>query len=106
MAGRDDVGMLLSIMPNDHGTDELVDWAAVEAHLGTSLPSDYRTFMAVYGGGSIENLDILSPLATGNGWAGSISDLTVTLRHLWELGWWCSWGFAGLRPDSVVGNGV
>ncbi|MGP8304491.1 SMI1/KNR4 family protein [Streptomyces inhibens] len=84
MAGRADTEALLRIMPNDYGADERVDWAAAEAQLGTSLPEDYRAFMAVYGGGSIDELGILSPIPTGDGWQTSISDLTTGLRNLWD----------------------
>ncbi len=76
MTGRTDIDALLRIMPNDHGADERVDWAAVEAHLGTSLPSDYQAFMAVYGGGAVDTLVILPPLSTGDSWSGSISEHT------------------------------
>ncbi|RSN55499.1 hypothetical protein DMH01_32665 [Amycolatopsis sp. WAC 04182] len=72
-------------MPDDHGADERVDWAAVEARLGTSLPGDYQAFMAVYGGGAVDNLVVLPPLPTGSGWSGSISEHTRQLRDLWEI---------------------
>ncbi|MER6997067.1 SMI1/KNR4 family protein [Streptomyces sp. NPDC000410] len=84
MADRADVDALLRILPNDHGADEHVDWTAVEAHLGTSLPCDYREFMAVYGGGSIDDLGIMPPLPSGKGWAGSISGHTEDLRDRWD----------------------
>lgn len=84
MAGRADVDALLRIMPNDYGADEHVDWAAAEAHLGTSLPGDYQAFMAVYGGGSIDDLGIHSPLPSGN-WAGAISGHIEGLRELWAM---------------------
>ncbi|WP_199749221.1 SMI1/KNR4 family protein [Amycolatopsis sp. WAC 01376] len=96
MTGRADVDALLRIMPNDHGADERVDWAAVEAHLGTALPSDYQAFMAVYGGGAVDNLVILPPLSTGDSWSGSISEHSKQLRDLWDI----EGGVPGVPPDE------
>jgi hypothetical protein len=59
MAGRADVEALQRILHSQWGADEQVDWSAAEAALGTALPSDYRGFMAVYGGGCIDELSIL-----------------------------------------------
>lgn len=84
MASPGDVEALLRIMPADHGADERVDWAAVEARLGTSLPADYRAFMAVYGGGAVDNLVVLPPLPADGGWSGSITEHTGQLRVLWD----------------------
>jgi len=100
MTGRTDLDELLRIMPDDHGADERVDWSAAEAHLGTSLPSDYQAFMAVYGGGAVDNLVILPPLPTGNGWSGSISEHTRQLRDLWAN----DGGVPGVPPgaDAVL----
>ncbi|CAM3911786.1 SMI1/KNR4 family protein [Kibdelosporangium persicum] len=96
MADRADIDALLRVMPNDHGADERVDWAAAEARLGTSLPDDYRAFMAVYGGGAIDNLIILPPLPTDNSWSGSISEHTKQLRDLWDT----EGGVPGVPPGA------
>lgn len=48
---------LLELMPQPRSPVESgspVSWAAAEAALGTSLPSDYRLFIEAYGSGSID----------------------------------------------------
>lgn len=85
MAGRTDVEALQQIMPSDWGADEKVDWADAEARLGASLPTDYRGFMAVYGGGCINNLIVLPPLPTGNDRGSSIAGHTAGFRELWTM---------------------
>lgn len=83
---RAEIEALLRLMPAEHGADEQVDWPAAEARLGTRLPGDYRAFMAVYGGGSIGELSILTPLPTAEGgWQTSIAEGTAQLRGLWDL---------------------
>ncbi|MGW6055466.1 SMI1/KNR4 family protein [Streptomyces sp. NPDC055189] len=83
MAGRTGVEALQQTLPSDWGADEQVDWAAAEAQLGASLPSDYRDFMAIYGGGCIDDLIVLPPLPTGNGWGASIAGHAVGFHELW-----------------------
>lgn len=82
------VQALLQIMPADHGVDEHLDWPAVEETLGVRLPSDYKSFMAAYGGGSIgkEGMSILLPLPVEYlQWdPDSISGYTPNLRYIWE----------------------
>jgi hypothetical protein len=85
MASRADVEALQRILHSQWGADEQVDWSAAEAALGTALPSDYRGFMAVYGGGGIDELSILPPLPTGNGWQGSITGHVEEFRELWAM---------------------
>jgi hypothetical protein len=80
---------LLQIMPADHGADEQLDWAMVEESLGVRLPSDYKSFMAVYGAGSIgdDGLGVLAPLPVDYPqWdPESIQDYTPTMRDIWEF---------------------
>ncbi|MFI2760753.1 hypothetical protein ACH5A3_18025 [Streptomyces echinatus] len=58
-----------------------VDWPAVEAGLGTSLPGDYKEIVDLFGGGGFdEYVDLLVPGAPGMDlvdWAKSDGDVTV-----------------------------
>lgn len=47
------VAALTQIMSPDHGADEQVDWAVAETTWNVRFPTDYKAFMSVYGGGSI-----------------------------------------------------
>jgi hypothetical protein len=82
------VQALLEIMPADHGADEELDWAVVEETLGVGLPGDYKSFMAVYGGGSIgdDGMGVHVPLPVeAPQWdPGSIQSLTQNLRDMWD----------------------
>jgi hypothetical protein len=98
---------LLQIMPADHGADEQLDWPLVEEALGVRLPSDYMSFMAVYGGGGIGDggLGVLTPLSVDYPqWdPESIQSLTPTLRYIWDV----KDGVPGvsLGPDAVLAWG-
>lgn len=50
------------------------DWAAVEADLGFSLPEDYKSFVSLYGSGSISRI-----IVVGNPFLRAIS-----ARRYWE----------------------
>jgi hypothetical protein len=80
------VEALLRIVPADHGADEQLDWSTVEGTLGAKLPSDYKSFMATYGGGDIGELVVLLPLPVDYPqWdPGSISEHSETLRGIWD----------------------
>lgn len=49
------VAQLVELMPPPRDSGVSVDWEAVAAQWGTRLPADYRDFMDLYGGGSINN---------------------------------------------------
>ncbi|MFJ3089407.1 hypothetical protein [Streptomyces sp. NPDC086838] len=85
MDSRTEIEALQRLLRHDWGADERVDWTSVEAHLGTPLPADYRDFMAAYGGGCIDDLIVLPPLPTGNGWDASITGHTAGFRELWTM---------------------
>jgi hypothetical protein len=95
-------------MPADHGVDEQLDWPTVEETLGVRLPSDYKSFMATYGGGDIgdEGMTILLPLPVDYlQWdPGNISDYTPDLRYISEIGG----GVPGvsLGSDAVLAWGI
>lgn len=45
------------------------DWSAVECFLGTSLPADYKRFVATYGTGLIsDHLQVMNPFSTVRPW--------------------------------------
>jgi hypothetical protein len=74
-----------------HLPDEQVDWPAAERVLGTSLPSDYRAFMSVFGAGDIGELGILGPVPVDYlQWdPGSILHSKPTFQDLWGEGGRC-----------------
>lgn len=49
------VARLAELMPPPEGGGISVDWVAVAAEWQTSLPADYRDFIELYGGGSIND---------------------------------------------------
>ncbi|MEU9979585.1 SMI1/KNR4 family protein [Streptomyces sp. NPDC051014] len=86
MSAESSLEPLLSLVSNEHGADEQVDWADVEEALGVGLPSDYKAFMSVYGAGGIGDLGILGPLPVNYlQWdPGSIVDSAPPFRDLWD----------------------
>lgn len=46
---------LVGIMPPGDRAGDAVDWSHVRRHFGFDLPADYREFVAVYGGGTIND---------------------------------------------------
>lgn len=78
---------LLELVPADHGQDEGVDWAQVEAVLGRRLPSDYIAFMKTYGAGDFSDvLGVHPPLTPPtDGWAlESVGEPSEDPVFLWE----------------------
>ncbi|MFJ9947294.1 hypothetical protein [Kitasatospora sp. NPDC091207] len=49
------VARLAGILPPHSGAGDLVDWGEVAHRWVTPLPADYRDFVSVYGGGSINS---------------------------------------------------
>lgn len=101
-----EVEALLRVVPADHGADERVDWTLVERELGIGLPADYKSFMAVYGAGSLGDLAIFPPLPVDYPqWdPGSVSEQTGRLRELWAV----EGGIPGVAedPDCVLAWGA
>ncbi|MEU9340301.1 hypothetical protein AB0D74_03630 [Streptomyces sp. NPDC048278] len=86
MSAESSLEPLLGLVSPEHGADEQVAWADVEAALGVGLPSDYKAFMSVYGAGDIGDLGILGPLPVASlQWdPGSIVDSVPPFRELWD----------------------
>lgn len=89
---------LLGLVSPEHGADEHLDWPAVEAALGTRLPTDYMAFMSVYGAGDLGELGILGPLPVEYPqWdPGSVLDSGPEFRDLWDS----EGGVPGVTADS------
>ncbi|MGY5060882.1 SMI1/KNR4 family protein [Streptomyces sp. 900105755] len=89
---------LLSLVSNEHGADEQVDWVGAQEALGVGLPSDYKAFMSVYGAGNIGDLGVLGPLPVDYlQWdPGSIVDSVPTFRELWDS----EGGVPGIEADG------
>lgn len=88
MLGKGSWQALLDMVSPHHGADEQVDWPAVQATLGTRLPTDYMRFMSAYGAGDIGELGIYAPLLAEHypQWnPGSIQEATGSFRDLWEM---------------------
>ncbi|MFE0458927.1 SMI1/KNR4 family protein [Kitasatospora sp. NPDC058965] len=49
------VARLAAIVPPHPGAGDAIDWAEARCKWGTHFPADYRDFVSVYGGGSINN---------------------------------------------------
>ncbi|MFB8131550.1 SMI1/KNR4 family protein [Streptomyces mirabilis] len=82
------VAALTQIMSPDHGADEQVDWAVAETTWNVRFPTDYKAFMSVYGGGSIngEAGVLLSVPTEGiQGDPGDMAGETENARHGWEM---------------------
>ncbi|MEK2494047.1 SMI1/KNR4 family protein [Kitasatospora purpeofusca] len=78
------IGRLGKATSPEHGADERVDRAAARARWGVDFPTDYRAFMAVYGGGSIsDEAVVLAPAPVGTTLVASMADTTADARHLW-----------------------
>ncbi|CAL9540114.1 hypothetical protein [Streptomyces sp. enrichment culture] len=68
---------LVALMPPHEGAGARVDREAVERVWGVRFPSDYKDFVAVYGGGTIENyLYVAVPEVSGDARAGHMERLT------------------------------
>ncbi|GAA2259082.1 hypothetical protein GCM10010430_48910 [Kitasatospora cystarginea] len=95
------VAALMRVMPAEYGCDEEIDWPAVEADLGVHLPTDYKAFMAVYGGGGIDGeAGVLLPMAPSEeGFAdpGTIPVETANVRFAWKR----EGGHAALDVDPL-----
>ncbi|MFJ6782853.1 SMI1/KNR4 family protein [Streptomyces yangpuensis] len=64
MTEHPDNAALAQVMAPTFGVDEALDWPSVEERLDRRLPSDYKAFMSLYGGGGIDDdlLGVLLPL--------------------------------------------
>lgn len=86
-----ELNRLREVMSADQAEGDIFDWPAVEAELGTRLPSDYKEFMSVYGTGSVgtEGMTVLSPTAPEGYPYGPdrMADETVNLRDMWDDRW-------------------
>ena len=59
----------MRVMRAPRSGGEEVDWALLETQLGFAFPSDYRSFMDLYGGGTIDDTLYLPGLGgDGSGW--------------------------------------
>jgi hypothetical protein len=102
---------LREVMSAEQAEGDLYDWPAVEAELGTRLPSDYKEFMSVYGTGSVgtEGLSVLHPKAP-EGYPyreGGIADESVNLRDMWTSRWDKDVVIPGLTaPEQLLAWGV
>lgn len=58
----DFIAALHDVLPPPAGGGSIIDWESVERRFGWSFPSDYRSFIALYGKGAIgDSLNIDSP---------------------------------------------
>ncbi|MFE0465462.1 SMI1/KNR4 family protein [Kitasatospora sp. NPDC058965] len=87
MTDRTRIIELTRVLPPTHGADERVDWAAAEERWGTPFPKDYVEFMSLYGGGSFDEVCILTPLPVDYTRVdpGSFEDETEQARYMWEM---------------------
>jgi hypothetical protein len=99
-----------------------VNWEAVHARLGVSLPADYRAFIDEYGPGILGDIRIMSPAATGE-WnlftllERKYEQVRYAPRQQWDApwypeprgtvgwgetasGWTCGWAPVDSDPDS------
>ncbi|WP_206074624.1 HD domain-containing protein [Antribacter gilvus] len=107
--GNPEIDALLAVMPAEHGRGEGFDWPVVEASLGHRLPTDYKTFMDVYGSGSLPGLSIEPPVLPDEYpyTSGGIAEETANLRHTLEHPWHDDPMPEGLRQaDQLVAWGV
>ncbi|MET9083525.1 SMI1/KNR4 family protein [Streptomyces sp. NPDC004237] len=58
--------------PPSHG--DIVDWDAVHAQCGLHFPQDYRAFVSVYGGGTLDDYLGISTPPTGDSFYGDLLD--------------------------------
>ncbi|MFD5919599.1 SMI1/KNR4 family protein [Kitasatospora sp. NPDC058201] len=87
MTEHPDIAALTQLMAPTFGVDEAMDWPSVEERLGIALPSDYKAFMSVYGGGGIDGvLDVFLPLhQDGIQWEpDAIEDRVSSGQGTWE----------------------
>ncbi|MEU9335696.1 SMI1/KNR4 family protein [Streptomyces sp. NPDC048290] len=90
-----DLYRLLALMPADLGTDERVDWAAMEASWGVRFPQDYVEFMARYGAGGVNSsLAVVRPNTLDRVAEDGMASETITARGLRDNG--------GLQQGSVL----
>lgn len=67
---------LIQIMPPPSAGGDIVAWDDVFAQWGVRFPADYRGFVAVYGGGDVDDfLSISTPPVPGSGWGDVLSDV-------------------------------
>lgn len=75
---------LVRLMPPGGDAGTAVDWAEVESAWGRRFPSDYRSFVAAYGEGTIGNyLAVLVPEADGGDPAGPMEFISEDARGTW-----------------------
>ncbi|MFD7258901.1 SMI1/KNR4 family protein [Streptomyces sp. NPDC059874] len=87
MTEHPDIAALTQVMAPTFGIDEALDWSSVEERLSCRLPTDYKAFMSLYGGGGIDDLlNVLLPLhQDGIQWdPGAIEDEILGARSTWE----------------------
>ncbi|MBW5482633.1 SMI1/KNR4 family protein [Streptomyces bambusae] len=87
MTEHPDIAALAQVMVPTFGVDEALDWPSVEGQLDCRLPSDYKAFMSLYGGGGIDDLlNVFLPLhQDGIQWdPGAIEDEVSGARATWE----------------------
>jgi hypothetical protein len=70
---------LAELMPPHPGAGDSIDWDEVAQQRGTRFPADYRDFVSVYGGGSINNSFYVGlPLTTEPETRGPLSFASLT----------------------------
>lgn len=78
-----DVVALIQVLPGA-GMDEEVDWPVLEAAWGRRFPTDYMSFMAVFGSGGIaEAIGVVDP-STPEQTHGGMTDETANARLTWQ----------------------
>lgn len=89
MTAQDDLARVVE--PPRRSLAASVDWAALEARIGTALPSDYRWLVEHYGPGSFDEfLHVFQPVATHE---------AIRLEHVIEG---ASWTLDQIRESGEV----
>jgi hypothetical protein len=102
------VQLLTSVMRPPVRGGEQIDWPALEGDLGFSLPSDYRSFVEVYGGGTIDQILSIAPIIGDDApWsvASRAEDYEIFNDPLTgeDLEDPMHWGLGGLIPWGAAG---
>jgi len=80
-----DIESLKQMMPPPIDAGTTVDWSEVESVWGRRFPSDYQSFVATYGEGTIENyLAVLVPKMEGGAPVGPMDFISDDARGTWE----------------------
>ncbi|MFJ7023575.1 MULTISPECIES: hypothetical protein [unclassified Streptomyces] len=80
------IGDLTQVLRTPGESPAACDWTAIGRAWNTQFPSDFKSFLSIYGSGTIEGyLHVMAPEIVGGEAGGSMDFVTDDARGTWEV---------------------